>query len=346
MVRVSLQIRVERLYRVARPYRLPHRLRKTQIREQPPHLHDLSDQAGIRDSPFLGEFVELRLGSCLRFLGVDLAEIAADTGSILDPDGLRDVSLHMDEASLMNGAWKGGGDCFRHPLEAVRDEDLRVSDAPFLELKKEVFPGMRAFVRDGGEIQYLLMAGGGDPHDDLDAFVGDAPAHPRVFPLKRNVGAVHEDDHAFGKPALFEFERGGKYLPDGSAYGLAGHRQADRLVEVIDYLVLGHALEVKRLDDEFDVLAGLLVRFDDLGLEVIEPVPWDLHLDRAELRLQMALVIAVPDVEGLISERVGQEILDLAVHEVVYRLLDLLFDEVVQSRDEHIAQVLGPLLLD
>lgn len=100
---------------------------------------------------------------------------------------------------------------------------------------------MRAFVRDGDEIQYLLMAGSGDPHDDLNAFVGDAPAYPRAFPLKRNVGAVHEDDHAFGKPALLEFERGGKYLPDGSAYGLAGHRQADRLVEVIDYLVLGHA---------------------------------------------------------------------------------------------------------
>ena len=346
MVRVALQIRVERLYRVARPYRLPHRLRKTQIREQPLRLHDLFDQVGIRDSPFLGEFIELRLGFGLRFLGVDLAEIAADSGSVLDPDGLRDVSLHMDEAPLMNGVWKGGGDCFRHPLETVRDEDLRVSDAPFLKLKKEVFPGMRALVRDGDEIQYLLMTGSGDPHDDLDAFVGDAPAYPRVFPLKRNVGAVHEDDHAFRKPALFEFERGGKYLPYGSAYGLAGHRQADRLVEVIDYLVLGHALEVKRLDDEFDVFAGLLVRFDYLGLEVIEPVPRDLHLDRAELRLQMAFVIAVPDVEGLIPERVGQEILDLAVHEVVYRLLDLLFDEVVQSRDEHIAQILGPLFFD
>ena len=88
MVRVALQIRVERLYRVARPYRLPHRLRKTQIREQPLRLHDLFDQMGVRDSPFLGEFVELRLGFVLRFLGVGLAEIAADLGPILDPDGL------------------------------------------------------------------------------------------------------------------------------------------------------------------------------------------------------------------------------------------------------------------
>lgn len=302
MVRVALQIRVERLYRVARPHRLPHRLRETQIREQPLRLHDLFDQAGVRDSPFLGEFIELRFGFGLRFLGAGLAEIAADSGSVLGPYGLRDVPLDMDEAPLANGARKGG-DGFRHPLEAVGGEDLRVSDAPFLELQKEVLPGMRALVRDGDEIQYLLVAGSGDPHDGLGAFVGDAPAYPRVFPLKRDVGAVHEDGHAFGKPAPLEFERGGKHLPDGSAHGLAGHRRADRLVEVIDYLALGHALEVKRLGDEFDVFAGLLVRFDDLGLEVIEPVPRRLHLD-------------------------------------------LLLDEVVQSRDEHIAHVLGPLLLD
>lgn len=123
------------------------------------------DQMGIRDSPFFGEFLELRLGSGLRFLGVDLAEIAADSGSVLDPDGLRDVSLDMNEAPLVNGVWKGGGDCFRHPLETVRDEDFGVSDAPFLKLKKEVFPGTRALVRDGDEIQYLLMTGSGDPHD-------------------------------------------------------------------------------------------------------------------------------------------------------------------------------------
>ena len=139
MVRVALQIRVERLYRVARPYRLPHRLRKTQIREQPLRLHDLFDQVGVRDSPFLGEFVELRLGFVLRFLGVGLAEIAVDLGPVLDPDGLRDVFLDMDEAPLVSGVRKGGGDGLRHPLEAVGDEDLGSPTPLSLSSKRKSF---------------------------------------------------------------------------------------------------------------------------------------------------------------------------------------------------------------
>lgn len=113
------------------------------------------------------------------------------------------------------------------------------------------------------------------------------------------------------------------------------------------YLAQGQSLQVKPLDQVFQVAGRPLVGPEHLRLEEGDPIPRDPEGQWAVGGIQDPLVIPVPiyflPVWG---GRREEEILDLAVHEVVYRLLDLLFDEVVQSRDEHIAQVLGPLLLD